>query len=297
MPSVLVISASGASNAVDVAACGAAGLTVRQERFGENALAAAKDPTTTAVVVDADGRALGLSLAFCRQLRNCSDRWLILLVPRLDEAAETMAWSIGVNDYVSRGAGPKALVARLLARVGSDVAESIDRAYSQAPALRGRRARVDSPRVDSPRFERPGIDPGMRRSTSKFTPCDERLNFANLTLDGPSRLVFVDEQAVHLTRTEFDLLAMLMTQPLRVFSRAELIAAVWGETWFGDDHFVETHTSRLRRKIAAAGGPRIAAAVRGVGYRLVDGLERVPLTLEGLPGPQTRQALHEARTA
>jgi len=46
-----------------------------------------------------------------------------------------------------------------------------------------------------------------------------------------------------------------------------LLERVWGE-WFGDTHVVEVHMSRLRNKIASAGGPKIGAVVRGVGWRL-----------------------------
>ncbi len=238
---------------------------VRQERIGPAALAAAQDPSTMAIVVDADGRGLvpGAALSFCRQVRSCSQRWLVLLVPRLDEAGEMMAWSIGVNDYVSRGGGPRALAARLLVRVGQ---EPVERSFLEgAPLARStgnsRRMRPQLP-----------VDPPMGSVEVAGYGLDEPLNYDNLLLDGLSRMVYVSGSPIHLTRTEFDLLAMLMAQPQRVFTRAELIKAVWGETWFGDDHFVETHASRLRRKISAAGGPRIAAAVRGVGYRLVDGM-------------------------
>jgi DNA-binding response OmpR family regulator len=70
-----------------------------------------------------------------------------------------------------------------------------------------------------------------------------------------------------LTRIEFDLLAILLEHPTRVVPREELVSRVWG-SWFGDDHVVEVHLSRLRAKVVRAGGPRIGVAVRGVGYRL-----------------------------
>jgi DNA-binding response OmpR family regulator len=292
MGSVLVVSAGGRSNAVDIPACAAAGFTVRQERPGTAALAAAQDPATIAIVVDADGRGLvtGAALAFCRQLRTCTQRWLILLVPRLDEAGEMMAWSIGVNDYVSRGAGPRALVARLAARLGTEESD----ADPESRLYLGRE-------IPAQRARKPQAPPFMAGDRSSFLERAERLSFDSILLDGPSRMVYVNEEPVHLTRTEFDLLAMLLAQPQRVFTRAELIGAVWGETWFGDDHFVETHASRLRRKISAAGGPRIAAAVRGVGYRLIDGAPRwadihdqTAGTLEGLP---ELQSLQGSRTA
>ncbi|MGV1003614.1 MAG: response regulator transcription factor [Candidatus Nanopelagicales bacterium] len=91
-----------------------------------------------------------------------------------------------------------------------------------------------------------------------------------ISLDLEAREVLVNGQRVELTRTEFGVLAVLIENPKRVTSREDLIARVWG-TWYGDDHIVEVHLSRLRRKITEAGGPRVVVAVRGVGYKL--GLE------------------------
>jgi DNA-binding response OmpR family regulator len=77
----------------------------------------------------------------------------------------------------------------------------------------------------------------------------------------------VGGQELALTRIEFDLLALLMEDPGRVVPREEIVSRVWGD-WFSDDHVVEVHLSRLRRKVSDAGGPRVGTAVRGVGYRL-----------------------------
>ena len=60
---------------------------------------------------------------------------------------------------------------------------------------------------------------------------------------------------------------MLMENPRRVVTRDMLLERVWG-SWYGDDHVVEVHMSRLRSKVKAAGGLRIGVAVRGVGYKL-----------------------------
>ena len=103
---------------------------------------------------------------------------------------------------------------------------------------------------------------------------DQR-RFRNLLLDTEARTVSVDGVRVALTRTEFEILALLLSRPKRVFSRAEMIDAVWNQEWFGDYHLVETHTSRMRRKILDAGGPRVAIAVRGVGYRLSEDVEQL----------------------
>ncbi|MFZ4485217.1 MAG: response regulator [Candidatus Nanopelagicales bacterium] len=105
----------------------------------------------------------------------------------------------------------------------------------------------------------------------------EVLRFRNLALDLEARSVTVDGVPIGLTRTEFEILALLLGRPRRVFTRAEMIDAVWSQEWFGDYHLVETHTSRMRRKIVDAGGPRVAIAVRGVGYRLAEDLEQLAI--------------------
>jgi DNA-binding response OmpR family regulator len=69
-----------------------------------------------------------------------------------------------------------------------------------------------------------------------------------------------------LTPKEFDLLALLVRNPGRAFSRDYLIEKVWGYDAAGSDRTVDTHVLRLRRKLGAA-GDRIET-VWGVGYRL-----------------------------
>ena len=95
------------------------------------------------------------------------------------------------------------------------------------------------------------------------------LTMGKLTLDLDTRLVHFGETNIALTRTEFDLLTVLLQNSHRVVHREELLNRVWG-TWYGDDHILEVHISRLRRKIEKLGGPRILHPVRGVGYRLLN---------------------------
>lgn len=86
-------------------------------------------------------------------------------------------------------------------------------------------------------------------------------------LNTDERTVTVRGTSLDMTRTEFDVLRVLMENPRRVVPRGELVERVWGP-WFGDDHVLEVHISRMRNKVLKAGGPRIGVAVRGVGYRL-----------------------------
>lgn len=95
-----------------------------------------------------------------------------------------------------------------------------------------------------------------------------RIDHAGVDIDLNARTVNVNEQPVDLTRIQFDLLAALAENPTRVLTREQLIERVWGD-WYGADHHLDVHLSRLRQRISATGGPRVAHAVRGVGFRFV----------------------------
>ncbi len=89
-----------------------------------------------------------------------------------------------------------------------------------------------------------------------------------LRVDPVARRVDVSGAAVELTRIEFDLLDTLSARPHAAFSRGELIAAVWGPGWVGDEHLVDVHIGHLRRKLAAVADLAFVDTLRGVGYRL-----------------------------
>lgn len=91
--------------------------------------------------------------------------------------------------------------------------------------------------------------------------------FGALRLDPEARKVWLNDVELDLTRTEFDLLDALSTSPKRAFTRRQLIDAVWGSDWYGDEHIVDVHVGHLRRKLADdATSPRFIRTVRGVGY-------------------------------
>jgi DNA-binding response OmpR family regulator len=80
--------------------------------------------------------------------------------------------------------------------------------------------------------------------------------------------VRIDGTPVALTAKEFDLLLHFARNPGRVFSRMQLLDAVWGTTFDGYEHNVNTHINRLRAKIERdPAAPRYVMTVRGAGYR------------------------------
>lgn len=87
-----------------------------------------------------------------------------------------------------------------------------------------------------------------------------------------SRQVLLDDTPISLTRTEFDILAALSSRPGVVWTRRQLIDAVWGEPWVGNDHLVDVHVGHVRRKLGDnPAEPKFVLTVRGVGYRMGTG--------------------------
>lgn len=107
--------------------------------------------------------------------------------------------------------------------------------------------------------------PGARSPDVPDAP--SRIVDADLEIDLVAREVRVDGALTQLTRIEFDLLVTLARDPRRVVLREQLMANVWDRD-DTSDHALDAHLSRLRGKVRAAGGQRIAHAVRGVGFRL-----------------------------
>jgi len=96
--------------------------------------------------------------------------------------------------------------------------------------------------------------------------------FGPLAIDLAGRDVWLAGEPIALTRTEFDLLATLSGRPQQAFSRSQLIEAVWGPSWVGDEHLVDVHVGHLRRKLHDdAQQTRFVRTVRGIGYRMGTG--------------------------
>jgi DNA-binding response OmpR family regulator len=94
-----------------------------------------------------------------------------------------------------------------------------------------------------------------------------RVRVGALVLDAAARHVALAGRPLALSRLEFELLAHLATDPARVFTKDELMRAIWGYHSRGATRTLDTHASRLRRKLGTGDG-RWLANVWGVGYRL-----------------------------
>jgi two-component system alkaline phosphatase synthesis response regulator PhoP len=110
----------------------------------------------------------------------------------------------------------------------------------------------------------------LRRVKGQIGPATV-LRAADVELDTAALEVTVAGQPVDLTPTEFQVLATLVRQPGRIFSREQLLEAVHGIAFDGYDRSVDSHVKNLRRKIEPdPRQPRYIQTVYGVGYRFVE---------------------------
>src|SRR5829696_4392045 len=105
----------------------------------------------------------------------------------------------------------------------------------------------------------------LRRSG---VPLGRALSHADLTLDLATREVRRNKRPIDLTAREFALLRFFLEHPRQVFSKDQLLEAVWGYDYVGDSNVVEAYISYLRRKLNAPDEPDLIQTVRGSGYRL-----------------------------
>lgn len=201
---------------------------------GVEAIAVARELDPDVVILD-----LGLpgidGLEVCRQLRTFSDAYVVMLTARDTEIDTVLGLTVGADDYITKPFSPRELVARI-------------------------RAMLRRPRV-------------LQSATAATER--ERLpprRFGALSIDVAGRQVYIDDEPILLTRTEFDILEALSGHPGIVLSRRQLLEIIRDGPWVGNEHLVDVHIGHLRRKIGDdAARPRYINTVRGVGYRMGSG--------------------------
>ncbi|MCI8305734.1 response regulator transcription factor [Adlercreutzia muris] len=97
------------------------------------------------------------------------------------------------------------------------------------------------------------------------------LRFRDWVLNGDERTFAVGGIPVALTRTEFNILELLMARPRKVFTKQELFELAWGEPYSVEDSTVNVHVSNLRRKLKPTGTDGYLQTVWGMGFKLTTG--------------------------
>ena len=108
----------------------------------------------------------------------------------------------------------------------------------------------------------------IRANVRRRPAVNEIVRVGELAIDRDTRSAAFANAEFALTPKEFDLLAVLAEEPGRVVPRTELYARIWDPVWVGSGKSLDVHVTTLRRKLPPT---IVIEAVRGVGYRLVDG--------------------------
>jgi len=172
-------------------------------------------------------------LDICKQVRKHNERIpVLMLTAKSTELDRVLGLELGADDYL----GKPFSVVELMARI---------------KAL----------------FRR--VDAQAATHISKISTAV--LTFNALSIDVARHCVETSGAVIDLTAREFDLLLYLASSPGHVFTRAQLLDAVWGYNHDGYEHTVNTHINRLRIKIEAdPAHPEYVQTVWGVGYKFVD---------------------------
>ena len=104
-----------------------------------------------------------------------------------------------------------------------------------------------------------------RIQIGKQTESTKRIETHGVTIDLDKHQVLTESGPIDLTATEFKLITLFARSPGRVFTRDILMDVIWGQDYYGIDRTVDTHVSRLRRKLGEFG--KHIETVHGVGYR------------------------------
>ncbi|MBG0771243.1 MAG: response regulator transcription factor [Anaerolineaceae bacterium] len=168
-------------------------------------------------------------LAVLRQVREVSSVPVLMLSARSEATDRVIGLEVGADDYLTKPFNNRELLARIHALL--------------------RRMDLIHQTIQQDR-----------------QPVQSVLAYGAIHLDPDTRLVVLNETELDLTRLEFDLLALFMGNPGRVFSRAYLIETVWDEAYLPGDRSVDNAILRLRNKLDMMGDS--IETVWGVGYRL-----------------------------
>lgn len=115
------------------------------------------------------------------------------------------------------------------------------------------------------------VKANIRRTTEYVAPIQEpeELTFRSLKMDLSNHTVTKNGVLLELTAKEFDILKLLLQNPKRVYTKAQIYSLIWNDVYVGDENAVNVHISRLRNKIEDnPRSPECVLTVWGIGYKL-----------------------------
>ena len=210
-----------------------------------------------------------------RRIRTFSDAYLIIVSGRVDEADTLMGFEAGADDYLTKPFRPRELRARIAAMLRRPRTLREAPAERTLPPRRGERQPPRQTRQDALAGQQPHESPDGEAGSPAAPGC---CDFAHrgLSLHEASRQASINGEPVDLTRTQFDILLVLMENGRTVQTKADLVRRLRNEPYntgsfvsAGEERAVEVHVGNLRKRLGdSSQNPRWVETVRGVGYRM-----------------------------
>lgn len=109
----------------------------------------------------------------------------------------------------------------------------------------------------------------LRHAAGSATELDSEFHFGEVHVDFAKRLVYLNSEEAHLTRTEYKLLVTLVKYAGKVVTHNQLLKEIWGQEYGDESHYLRVYMAHLRRKLEAdPAHPKYLLTEPGVGYRL-----------------------------
>jgi two-component system OmpR family response regulator len=252
----------------------ATGFFVREAMTGRGGVDLVRESGADLVTLDLTLPDFG-GVEACRQIREVTDAYIIMVTASSDEADRLVGLATGADDYVTKPFNPREIQARVVAMFRRPRTVSSDEP-TLATHLSGTRT---APPLMAPPRSRAEAQPNPIAGLSLQQTSELGvLRYRNLVVDSESRVAWCENSELPLTKIEFDLLVTIVGNPRRIWRRETLLDIIWGGQW-SDYHVVEVHIGNLRHKLADAAedGAQLIRTVRGLGYRMASDHEHDPL--------------------
>lgn len=174
----------------------------------------------------------GSGFELCPKIRQLTDAYILFLTAKISDLDVLTGFAIGGDDYVTKPFNPLEIAARIKAYV---------------------------------RRSSTAVQPALRQEKDIF-------DFGRFILNETTGDLLVDGETIPCPSQVYLLLLFFCKHPNKVFSKTDLLEAVWGMNHFVDDNTVSVHIRRIRERIELdPSQPRYLRTVRGLGYKLVKG--------------------------
>ena len=173
-----------------------------------------------------------------KKIREKSNIPVLMLTARVSSSDKILGLDLGADDYITKPFDPLEVVARIKANI--------------------RRFKNDTK----------GLEGG---SVGEDPACGQKIRVGELELDTETCSLTKGGQPVEITSTEFKILKLFMSSPGRVFTKAQLGLAGWGDDTYIEDNSIMVALSKIRSKL---GDEQIIKNIRGLGYRMENNVKK-----------------------